>query len=51
MIKTKLEFRNYMLGVIKNLNPIINTTPMSDEEDEVLELYEKLIEFIEGEEK
>lgn len=45
-IANKQEFKNYMLGVAKDLQKEINSTPMTTEEDEVYELYTKFINFI-----
>lgn len=45
-IANEQEFKNYMLCVEKELREIINSTPMTTEEDEVYELHMKFISFI-----
>lgn len=45
-IANEQEFKNYMLCVEKELREIINSTPMTTEEDEVYELYMRFISFI-----
>ena len=48
-IANKREFRNYMLGVAKDLYDKVNFTPMNKDENEVNNLYMKLSSFIENE--
>ena len=47
-IRNKQEFKNYMLGVLKDLHDIINFNPMTDDEERVMELYGKLMDFVCG---
>lgn len=47
-IKNKQQFKNYMLGVLKDLHDIINFNPMTDDEERVMELYGRLMDFICG---
>lgn len=48
-IRNKQEFKNYMLGVLKDLHDKINFTPMAIDEERVLELHNKLANFVYGE--
>ena len=45
-IRNKQEFKNYMLGVLKDLHDKINFTPMTIDEERVLELHNKLANFV-----
>ncbi len=45
-IANEQEFKNYMLGVAKDLQENINSTPMTTDEDRAYELYTKFISFI-----
>ena len=47
-IRNKQEFKNYMLGVLKDLYYKINFDPMTDNEERVVQLYGELINFICG---
>lgn len=47
-IRNKQEFKNYMLGVLKDLHDIINFNPMTDDEERVMESYGKLMDFVCG---
>lgn len=47
-ISNKQEFKNYMLGVAKDLHEKINFTPMTDDEERVTELYTKFMNFVCG---
>ena len=46
MIRNKQEFRNYLLGIMMELNKIINFEPTTEDDEEVIELYNKLYWFI-----
>ena len=45
-IRNKQEFKNYMLGVLKDLHDIINFNPMTDDEERVMKLYCDLMNFV-----
>lgn len=47
-IRNRQEFKNYMLGVLKDLHDIINFNPMTDDEERVMELYSDLMSFVCG---
>ena len=47
-IRNKQEFKNYMLGVLKDLHDIINFNPMTDDEERVMKLYCDLMNFVCG---
>lgn len=47
-IRNKQEFKNYMLGVLKDLYYKINFDPMTDDEERVMQLYGDLVSFIYG---
>ena len=47
-IKNKQEFKNYMLGVAKDLHDRINFTPMTSDEERVTELYTEFMNFVYG---
>lgn len=45
-IANKKEFKNYMLGVLKDLHDIINFNPMTKDEERVMQLYGDLMDFV-----
>lgn len=45
-IANKQEFKNYMLGVLKEMLPHLNDTPMNPDEETVIWLYYELIKFV-----
>lgn len=47
-IRNRQEFKNYMLGVLKDLHDIINFNPMTDDEERVMKLYGDLMNFVYG---
>lgn len=47
-ISNKQEFKNYMLGVAKDLHDKINFTPMTSDEERVTELYTEFMNFVYG---
>lgn len=47
-IANKQEFKNYMLGVAKELHEKINFNPMTEDEKRVTELYTEFMNFIYG---
>ena len=47
-IRNRQEFKNYMLGVAKDLHDKINFTPMTSDEERVTELYTEFMNFVYG---
>ena len=47
-ISNRQEFKNYMLGVAKDLHEKINFTPMTKDEERVTELYTEFMNFVYG---
>lgn len=47
-ISNRQEFKNYMLGVAKDLYDKINFTPMTSDEERVTELYTEFMNFVYG---
>lgn len=47
-ISNRQEFKNYMLGVAKDLHNKINFTPMTSDEERVTELYTEFMNFVYG---
>lgn len=47
-IRNRQEFKNYMLGVAKDLHEKINFTPMTKDEERVTQLYTEFMNFIYG---
>ena len=45
-IETRQEFRNYMLGVINDLDKLIDSECFTEENEKVVELYDKLKDFV-----
>lgn len=50
-IANKQEFKNYMLGVAKELHEKINFNPMTEDEERVTELYTDFISFVCGDDE
>ena len=48
-IETRQEFRNYMLGVINDLDKLIDSECFTEENEKVVELYDKLKDFVRDE--